>query len=409
MTATIETERLIYTDLNANNNKYWDIELDGSTVVTRWGRVGTPSGQTKHFSFGDDDAARKFFDRKIKEKMKKGYTKQRTVATSGGSTNVQVAAKVKIEHAGDKETSQLIDFLVKRNVHQIEGMTSVRLEAGKLTTPLGPVTAEGLDEAQQILVAMSKRDAKLGDLANSYLRIIPRDIGRRRIDPASLFGTKAQLEQEQATIDSLRAVVDDLADKATQAAEQDAPVFETKLEFLPVDDAEFKRINSLFLKSLNSRHQSARMRLRRAWKMSIKAQEDAFESDLTPIWELWHGTKDVNLLSILKNGFIIPKRNQGIQIAGRMYGDGVYFSDQSTKSLNYASGYWGGSSSQRPFMLLNDVAMGKQYMARHSLSGGCPRGYDSTFAKAGSAVMNNEMIVYRLSQIRSKFLCEFGN
>ena len=98
-------------------------------------------------------------------------------------------------------------------------------------------------------------------------------------------------------------------------------------------------------------------------------------------------------------------------ITGRMYGDGVYFSDQSTKSLNYATGsapgqYGGGS--QRKFMLVNDVAMGKPYMATRSFSGGCPRGYDSTFAKAGSSgVRNNEMIVYRTSQVRPTYLCEF--
>lgn len=406
-TVTPTTERLIYTDLNANNNKYWDIEQNGSSVTTRWGRVGAASGQTKHFSFSDDDSAIKFFEKKVKEKMKKGYTKQRTVAASGDG-HVAVAAKVEIEHAGDKATSDLIDFLVKRNIHQIEGLTSVRLEAGRLTTPLGPVTAEGLDEAQKILLSMSVAKSNLGDLANQYLRIVPRNIGYRRVDPVALFGSKEKLQQEQATIDSLRAVVDSLADQAAQAA-QDAPVsFATKLEFISDTDPEFKRINTLFLKSINNRHQSARMRLRRAWKMSIAAQEAAFEADLKPIWELWHGTKDVNLLSILKNGFIIPKRNQGIQIAGRMYGDGVYFSDQSTKSLNYASGFWGGQASTRPFMLLNDVAMGKQYMARHGLSGGCPSGYDSVFAKAGTAVMNNEMVAFRLSQIRSKFLCEFG-
>ena len=230
-----KTERLIYTDLNANNNKYWDIEQSGSSVVVRWGRVGAASGQTKHFSFADDDAAEKFFEKKVKEKSKKGYTKQRTVATSGGTTNVQVAAKVQIEHGGDSETSTLIDFLVKRNIHQIEGMTSVRLEAGRLTTPLGPVTAEGLDEAEKILLAMSKRTTKvkLGDLANEYLRIVPRNIGYRRVDPAALFGSKEKLEQEQATIDSLRAVVDGLADQAAQAAETDAPVFGTKLELVP--------------------------------------------------------------------------------------------------------------------------------------------------------------------------------
>lgn len=407
MTAT--TERLIYTDLVANNNKYWDIELDGTTVITRWGRVGATSGQSKSFSFGDDSAAQKFFDKKIKEKAKKGYSKQRTVASSGESVSVAVP-KVQITHGGDKETSQLIDFLVKRNIHQIEGMTSVRMEAGRLTTPLGPVTADGLDEAELLLGQMAAaKPGELAALANAYMRIVPRNIGMRRVDPAALFGTTRLLQQEQATIDSLRAVVNDLADKAKQAVHADPAVFETKLELIDPTDPEFKRIVGLFMKSQNRQHQSHGMKLRRAWKMSIASQEAAFESDLKPIWELWHGTKDVNLLSILKNGFIIPKHNQGIQIAGRMYGDGVYFSDQSTKALNYAGSFWGGQASQRPFMLLNDIAMGKPFMAQRGFSGGCPKGYDSTFAKAGSAVRNNEMIVYRLSQIRSKYLCEFGN
>ncbi len=404
------TERLIYTDLIANNNKYWDIELSGTDVTTRWGRVGATSGQTKHFAFHDEDAAQKFFNKKMKEKEKKGYTKQRTVASSGGTTHVQVAAKVQIEHAGDKETSQLIDFLVKRNIHQIEGMTSVRLEAGRLTTPLGPVTAEGLDEAEQIIGQMAavSKPADLAALANTYLRIVPRNIGYRRVDPVALFGTTSLLRKEQATIDSLRAVVDNLNDQATQATKDTPAVFQTKLELVPDSDKEFKRINALFLKSQNRHHQSAGLKLRRAWKMSIAAQEAAFESHLDPIWELWHGTRDVNLLSILKNGFIVPKRNQGIQITGRMFGDGVYFSDQSTKALNYQGGTtWGGQASQRPFMLLSDVAMGKSFMAQRGFSGGCPRGYDSTFAKANGAVRNNEMVIYNLNQIRCRFLCEF--
>ncbi len=412
------TERLILTDLGENANKYWDIELSGTLVTTRWGRVGAPSGQTKSFPFGDESAAQKFFDKKIAEKAKKGYSKQRTVAASGDGTTLAVPQKVQITHAGDSETTQLIDFLVKRNIHQIEGMTSVRMEAGRLTTPLGPVTAEGLDEAELILGQMStvlklseldpSRIGELTPFANSYLRIIPRNIGRRA-EPVSLFGSTHLLQREQATIDSLRAVVNDLADKAAQATEDAPAVFESKLELVTTDNPDFNRINKLFLKSLNRNHTSSRLRLHRAWKMSIQSQEAVFEEHLKPVWELWHGTQDVNLLSILKNGFIIPRRNQGIKIAGRMYGDGVYFSDQSTKALNYASGFWGGQGSQRSFMLLSDVAMGRQYMAQHSLSGGCPRGYDSTYAKAGSAVRNNEMIVYRLSQIRSRYLCEFGN
>jgi poly [ADP-ribose] polymerase len=405
------TERLIFTDLVANNNKYWEAEMNGTLVTTRWGRVGASVGQSKDFALGSEAAAQAFFDKKIKEKMKKGYTKQRTVATDAVAGTVAVAQKVKIEHAGDKETSQLIDFLVKRNIHKIEGLTSVRMEAGRLTTPLGPVTAEGLDEAELILgqMAATSKPAELAGLANTYLRIIPRNIGMRRVDPVDLFGTTEKLRKEQSTIDSLRAVVNDLADKAAQATDEAPALFETKLELVAAGSDEFKRISTMFLKSQNRHHQSAGLQLRRAWRMTIASQDAAFAGDLNPVMELWHGTKDVNLLSILKNGFIIPRSGSGVQITGRMYGDGVYFSDQSTKALNYAGGFWGGQASQRPFMLLNDVAMGKQFMAQRPFSGGCPKGYDSTFAKAGSAVRNNEMIVYRLNQIRSKYLCEFGN
>jgi poly [ADP-ribose] polymerase len=109
----------------------------------------------------------------------------------------------------------------------------------------------------------------------------------------------------------------------------------------------------------------------------------------------------------LKNGYIIPKASGSIAITGRMFGDGIYFSDQSTKSLNYASGYWGGGRSQRCFMIFNDVAMGREHIPRSSIRS-IPRGYDSCFAKAGqSGVMNNEMIVYRTSQVKPTFLCEF--
>ncbi|MGG2383099.1 hypothetical protein, partial [Salmonella enterica] len=55
------------------------------------------------------------------------------------------------------------------------------------------------------------------------------------------------------------------------------------------------------------------------------------------IKELWHGTRVGNVLSIMKGGFVIPPSNAS-HVTGRMFGNGVYFSDQSTKSLNYAYG-----------------------------------------------------------------------
>ena len=117
-------------------------------------------------------------------------------------------------------------------------------------------------------------------------------------------------------------------------------------------------------------------------------------------------------MSILKGGLIIPKSSAS-HVTGRMFGDGVYFSDQSTKSLNYSQGYWGhGSRDNNCFMFIADVAMGKYYVPHTSDSRLHDKiksmGYDSTYAKANqSSVRNNEMIVYNLHQCNLKYLVEF--
>jgi poly [ADP-ribose] polymerase len=125
------------------------------------------------------------------------------------------------------------------------------------------------------------------------------------------------------------------------------------------------------------------------------------------IRELWHGTRIGNVLSILKSGFVIPPSNAP-HVTGRLYGNGAYFSDSSTKSLNYSYGYWSGTRNNHCFMFLCDVAMGKTYTPSGSYGLFPQAGYDSTFAKGGSSgVINNEMIVYKTHQINPKYLLEF--
>jgi poly [ADP-ribose] polymerase len=122
--------------------------------------------------------------------------------------------------------------------------------------------------------------------------------------------------------------------------------------------------------------------------------------------ELWHGTKKSNIISIFKNGFVIPPQNAK-HCTGRMFGTGIYLSDQSTKALNYSYGWWSGSRDKNCYMFLCDVMMGREYIPSGSCSSR-PFGYDSIFAKAGkSGVINNEMIV-PLGQVNPKYLVEFS-
>ena len=54
-------------------NKFWEIELDGEHVTTKWGRIGS-DGQTKTKSFADADKAKAEYDKLLAEKTSKGYS-----------------------------------------------------------------------------------------------------------------------------------------------------------------------------------------------------------------------------------------------------------------------------------------------------------------------------------------------
>jgi poly [ADP-ribose] polymerase len=406
MTDTVVSERLIFTDLKENRNKFWHADLKGNILYLEWGRIGVAK-QAKPLSFPTEEKARREFERRRNEKLRQGYTRQMTMAENA-PVGVQHVAKIQIEHNNDKETVALIDFLIERNIHMIEGLTSVRFAAGKITTPLGPVTNEGLDEAQKLINQMAKFDSDFPDFVNQYLRIIPRNIGRARTDPRDIFGSMKQIQNEQAMLDSLRAVVKDVEQKAGQSGPR---VFQTKLSLVDPNSAPFIKLAEYFKSGMNRHHKSYGMKLVRVWEMHIEKAEKEFDTKLGNVKGLWHGTRDANLLSILKSGYLLPRRNSTIHITGAMFGPGVYFSDQSTKSLNYAIGAWGGSSSQRAFMLFNDVALGREYTptSGYGFSGKLPPGYNSCFAKAGHAgVRNNEFVVYNLNQIKPTYLCEFG-
>lgn len=54
------------------SNKFWEIKLDGTSVRTRYGKIGT-SGQQTLKDFDSDEKANKEYDKLVNEKTKKGY------------------------------------------------------------------------------------------------------------------------------------------------------------------------------------------------------------------------------------------------------------------------------------------------------------------------------------------------
>ncbi len=61
-----------YEFVEGSSSKFWEIELEGESFTTRWGRIGT-DGQEKTQDFDSEAEARKAHDKVIAEKEKKGY------------------------------------------------------------------------------------------------------------------------------------------------------------------------------------------------------------------------------------------------------------------------------------------------------------------------------------------------
>jgi poly [ADP-ribose] polymerase 2/3/4 len=242
--------------------------------------------------------------------------------------------------------------------------------------------------------------------------LIPQDIGRRKPEPRELYPDLDAVQQQSAILDALEAsLAMILARPPVEGATAPEPqVFQAQLNLL-ADSTEYERIRTKYRETRQSLHAASSLDVRRVFRVEIEPMRRAFENyglKIGNVWELWHGTRVGNLLSILKSGFVIPPAHSA-HCTGRLLGNGVYLSDQSTKSLNYSFGYWSGGRDDTCYMFLVNVAMGRSYSPRGT-GESLPRpGYDSVFARGGrcGSLINNEMVVYDTRQTDPVYLVEF--
>lgn len=415
---------LLMNNAEGNNNKFYEMKLeDDDGVVIRYGRVGA-SGVTEHKGYGEAT-----FEKVKNSKTKKGYREVDVMVSEGGSApasskggNLAEIAKRDIAN-GNTSLHALLDRLAQINRFQLLAASGGQIDIvdGEVKTALGvliPLTS--IDRAKLLLSDLGGY-VNAGDLGTSYvnalqdyLTLVPQKLSHKRGWDKTFFSefTTFQnqhdlLEQLENSVKNSKPVVRD-----ESAEEKIERLFGYSLETVD-DPAQFKRINDFYVSTLQRRHVSSDKKLINIYKMVNAEKEFTFQEKSRKIGNemmLWHGTRSANLLSILKNGLIIPPTvGGGYTIAGRLFGNGVYFSDQSTKSLNYSVGYWGkdGVAMGSVFMINSTVAMGRAYTPTGPIQ--CrPASYDSIYAIGGkSGVINNEMIVDDLNQFRLDYLCEF--
>jgi poly [ADP-ribose] polymerase len=426
----------------ANSNKYYRLELDDSGRLAKtYGRVGT-DGVTNYENSGHAG-----FDKTLREKIRKGY-KEVEVAEDTGSArgtarvdNVRLNAVAQKALAGavDPAVTDLIDRIVAANAHDIQiasgGLIKVDT-SGRVRTALGVVTRGSIAKATSILDRLENATGtEFTRLLEEYLTYIPQKVGRNRGWDQEFLDGPAAFQKQRTFLDQLRDSVN-FYESQTAAGQQDdngdeidtANLFKYKLTAVAADSDKFRDVVRFYEKSKNDAHGSSRLKVKRVFELHDQAGETTYKDVLGRIGNekrMWHGTKAANMLSILRTGlYVPPTRGTSIQIVGRMFGDGIYLSEQSTKSLNYATGMWHGGRETSTFMLLADVAMGSEYRPnQHGHSAWSPRiqtearttknkfgkPWNSINVQPGTAgVRNHEAIVWEVEQIRLRYVVEFA-
>jgi poly [ADP-ribose] polymerase len=366
---------LIFVEHNGiNSNKYYNMELNGSTINVEYGRVGVTKQTASYPS--------SHWDSLLRSKIKKGYT---------DITHLKNKVEVVVKESDNKDFNDFYNVFSKytgnfiRSNYSVEGCTKAQIE-----------------EAQSIINQLSLIDRE--DIFNSKLvelfKVIPRRMGNVKEYLLYNINNKNQIiNREQSSLDSMDSM---------NIITSDNP-FNTL-------DIDFQEINAPgIIQELIENTNNTRYKIYKCFKILDKTNIGNHLNWLTkqddPTTEhLIHGTRNTNIFNILKSGLLIRPSNAAV-ISGAAYGEGIYHSAHTTKSMNYT-----GYDSDKIFFIQN-VHTGNRYtysgwyrdgkdIGRHQMNYEYlkSKGYDSLYVKPGDGLLNSEYIVYNKEQSITDYL-----
>ncbi len=450
------------TDVVNNNNKYYNMEVVKCAsgriyLFTQYGRVGAVAA--KEYRQCDSEAnACKEGEKIINSKIKKGYVEVRLaksdIGSEVGKSKVDAAVSVdSLKRAGVKiveavPTASKLHSEVQDLVRSWFGITQqfIELNLDVKKCPLGQLSLDQitkgkdiLEEARKVVHSATPDVQELNRLTNQYYSNIPHNFGFQKLHK---IADTLRLDDD-FKIDKALDVLDvfDAAKGAqavmskTSAVDAQYATLKSEIEWIEKSDPVWFWVDKMFHSTRAHNHQGlGRMRVNKIFRVKrnkedtnfiVNAERIAkecgkFEPSVTyasivkerpdipkefravykeaNVCPGWHGTRRANMIGIVTKGLLI--RPSGVIHAGSMYGDGVYWATNSSKSCNYSDvkgSYWAAGSNKTGYLFLADVAYGRYHIASksHMYNRNNIKPAHSVFAKAGNgSIINDEIITY---------------
>lgn len=374
---------LMFVDIKkgVQSNKLYNMypSKDGTSFTIEYGRVGNKNLATHTY----DDMSK--WSSLYNSKIRKGYKditdlKMDTVITEDSSGN----------NAFDEFYEKFSTYakIVVQNTYVSDGCTQAQI-----------------NEAQNVinLISKTRKKSDINDLFLELYKVIPRKM--KNVDDFLIKKIKDKqpfLQREQNALDSMNS---------SNIIHTTSPYKELGVDFSEVVD--ISAMEKLLYPTMGGRRGNIAT-IHKVYAIKDMVTEKRFQDwlkvqDNKKTELLIHGTRNANVFGILKSGLLI--RPAGAIISGAIYGNGIYHSAHSAKSLGYT-----GYDNDKLFLIQN-VHMGNPYTYNGWYRDGKDlsrdemnykdlkkNGYDSLFVKAGDGLLDSEYIVYNSDQTTTNFL-----
>lgn len=382
----------------SNNNKFYEMLYNGgATFDVKYGRVES-TVQTGTYPYSQ-------WQSKYNEKIRKGYKDVTDFVTTEVIQNQPVDSK--LTATGDSKVDEFLALMKAYTDNLVSTTYSVKADV---------VSQKQVDEAQKIINGLNiALTAKVGDnksineLLTELYMIIPRRMRSVQDYLLPNINLDKTLQQEQDNLDAMASQVAQIAPKKTKKSKKKE---QNLLDVLGVT-MKLCKPNSDIQYLLDQGHGKKVEAIFEANKPEEDKNIEEWMKDkknkTTKI--LIHGTRCSSVIPILEQSLKIrPSGN--FQFSGKVYGDGNYFSEVMSKSLNYTG------NDKDKILLVYEVHTGNPFVYDGWYKGNSfslnlselqKRGFDSTYVKAGNGLLNSEIIAYSEKQNRLKYIIWLKN
>lgn len=372
---------MTYFDAAKNSNKFWSVDIQNEKIIYNWGRVGA-DGQTKVVA--NTYTEQRKAEKKIDEKINKGYRKVdiNEIQTTASATTID---------------SKVANFL--KDIYEASHSYMLNKAGDQFRNLTLDTINEGRTLLNKIVSYINTNRGSVRYYSNEYFKTIPHKLSRKISENEWVLDTMDKINAEMELLDDYEQNVSVINFSIDDVYNNLNATLRT------VDDKEMEYVTNKVVSSVAYNHHY-NLRILNAFKVE-QTNAPAYDTTRGNDTHLFHGTRKENVLGILNTNLKLPNTLKGVVKTGAMFGPGLYFANNSSKSANYSFGYWSGSDSDKAYLFITKVALGNVYETEQShYFTEAPNGYDSVMGKKGRYLYNNEFIVYNENQVQIEYVIE---